>query len=155
MRRFLPPLFLLAACGAGDDDASAIDAGFNCEIDQRDEEFVAGMMKTGELGVEFTLVSSDPTPPARDDNDWVVDLEDPDGPMVGASVTVRPFMPDHNHGTSIPAQISEDDTTPGRYHVDRVNLFMPGIWEITLGATPAGGTAADKDTVVFTFCISS
>ena len=153
MRRLLPVL-ALAACGGGE-TADQPDAGFNCEIDQRDEEFVAGMEKTRDLGVTFTLVSSDPTPPARDDNDWVVDIEDPDGPMVGASVTVRPFMPDHTHGTSNPAVIVADAATPGRYTVDRVNLFMPGIWEITLGATPAGGTAGDKDTVVFTFCVSS
>jgi hypothetical protein len=155
MRRLLPVLLLAAAACGNEHSHDLPDAGFNCEIDQRDEEFVSGMQKTGDLGVTFTLVSSDPTPPARDDNDWVVDIEDPDGPMVGGSVTVRPFMPDHNHGTSIPAVITEDATTPGRYELDRVNLFMPGIWEITLGATPAGGTAADKDTVVFTFCVAS
>ena len=151
--RYLLLLPLLAACSGGGDDSDLPDAGFNCQIDQRDEEFTAGMHKTGDNGITFTLVSSDPAPPARNDNDWVVDIADDTGPLVGATVTVKPFMPDHNHGTSIPAQISE--TSDGEYAIDRVNLPMPGIWEITLSATPAGGGAADKDSVVFTFCVAN
>jgi len=144
---------VVPACGGGGSEEP--DAGYNCEVETRDEEFVAGMTKTGGLGLEFVLVSSEPAPPARNDNTWVLELHDATGaPLDGATVDVRPFMPDHNHGTSIETQVTPVDGTPGRYTLDPVNMFMPGVWEVTIRATPAGGTQADRDEVVFTFCIS-
>ncbi len=144
----------LAACGGGNADDDRPDSGFNCALDQRDEEFIAGMEKTGENGLTFRLVSSDPAPPQRNDNLWVIEVEDGDGPLVGATVDVIPFMPDHNHGTPTPAVISDGDAD-GEYIADPVNLFMPGIWEITIEATPAGGTGVDTDEAVFVFCVGS
>jgi hypothetical protein len=144
----------LAACGGGG-EGDLPDAGYNCDLDDRDEQFVAGMQKTGNLGITFTLVESTPAPPARDNNIWVIDVEDGAGALVGATLGIKPFMPDHNHGTSIPAIITEDATTAGRYNAEQVNLAMPGIWEVTVSATPDGGGAIDKDSVIFTFCIAS
>jgi hypothetical protein len=144
----------LAACGG--DDAAEPDAGYNCEVEQRDEEFVAGMSKTGELGIQFTLVSSNPAPPARNDNTWILELHDSGGaPLEGATVDAKPFMPDHNHGTSIDVEVTPVDGMPGQYQLAPVNMFMPGVWETTIRATPAGGSQAERDSVVFTFCISS
>lgn len=153
LRPALLALLLLPACGNGGD--GAVDAGYNCEIEMRDEEFVAGMEKVGAEGITFRLVSSSPAPPARFDNTWVLELVDAGGaPLAGAEVEVEPFMPDHNHGTSIDAEVTEDTAVIGRYTLDPVNLFMPGVWEVTIRATPAGGTAADRDEAVFTFCVA-
>jgi len=153
LSRLVPVALLLAACG---NDAAEPDAGYNCEVETRDEEFVAGMTKTGDLGLEFVLVSSQPAPPARFDNTWVLEVHDSTGaPLDGATVEVKPFMPDHNHGTSIDTVVTPVDGMPGQYQLEPVNLFMPGVWEVTVKATPAGGSQADRDQVVFSFCISS
>lgn len=146
---------LLSACGAGD-DTSAPDAT-NCNADGRGETFTAGMMKTGAMtGMQFTLVSSDPAPPARPDNTWVIAIADSTGaPLDGATMSVKPFMPDHNHGTGIVPSITPVAGTPGTYQAKPVNLFMPGVWEITITARPAGGGLADTDSAKFTFCIDN
>jgi hypothetical protein len=155
MARLLAALpIALAALPACGDQAATPDAGHNCDLDERGEEFLAGMARTGEAGLTFRIVSSDPAPPARGDNTWVLDLTDVGGaPLEDAAVTVTPFMPDHRHGTPIPAVVEPDPAVPGRYHAEPVNLWMPGLWEITLRATPDGGGAAERDQVIFRFCI--
>ncbi len=138
-------LAALGAC-AGDDGGSTV---INCEVEDRDEAFLAGMQKVGAGGTTFTLTSSTPAPPGRDDNTWVVDIATGAGPFDGA-VEVTPFMPDHRHGTPIVAIVAPVAGTPGRYSAAPINLWMPGLWEITVAATATGGSA---DAVVFRFCI--
>lgn len=151
-----PTVFVAALSSCGTGSGEAPDAGFDCEVEQRDDVFVAGMEKTGTTGMTFRLVSSDPAPPARNDNAWVIEIEDAAGaPLEAADVEVTPFMPDHGHGTGIPAIVTPSSDVAGRYDVDPVNLFMPALWDITIRATPAGGTAADRDQGVYRFCISS
>ncbi len=145
---------LLGACGGGDDSAS-IDAGYNCTIEQRDEEFLAGMEKVGAKGMTIRLVSSNPAPPARGDNLWVLEVEDGAGAVDDGAVQITTFMPDHQHNGVVDEPATPDPAVDGRYSFDRVNMWMPGVWEITIEATPAGGTAADTDFVVFRFCIPS
>jgi hypothetical protein len=135
----------LAAC-AGDDGG---DTPVNCELEDRDDEFLAGMQKVGTGGTTFTLRSATPSPPGRDDNTWVIDIASPAGPFAGG-VQVIPFMPDHRHGTPIEVVVTPDANTPGRFTATPINLWMPSLWEITVRATPAGGTA---DSAVFRFCI--
>ena len=116
------------------------------------EEFTAGMTKTGPGGVVFRLVGSTPAPPNRGENVWLLELEDGAGqPLTGAEVTVSSYMPDHNHFSQVSPTITEDPDDPGRYTLDPVYLFMPGIWEVTLRAAPVGAESADD--VLFTFCI--
>jgi hypothetical protein len=135
----------LAACSGGDDD----DTMINCDLEDRDDEFLAGMQKVGTGGTTFTLVSATPSPPGRDDNAWVIDISTASGPFSGA-VEVVPFMPDHRHGTPIEVIVTPDASTPGRFTAAPINLWMPSLWEITVRATPSGGTA---DSAVFRFCI--
>ncbi|MEZ4368442.1 MAG: FixH family protein [Kofleriaceae bacterium] len=138
----------VAACGGGDADDP--DAGYNCDNDPRDEAFVAGLEKVGAGGTTFRLVSSDPAPPARGDNAWVLEVETGGAPMAGATVDVTPFMPDHQHGSPVAVEVTPTGTD-GRYDAAPLNFWMPGLWEITVEAAPAGGGATDD--VVFRFCI--
>ena len=147
------PLTLLSSCGGDDGGGGLPDAGYNCAVDDRGEDFTAGMEKTGALGITFTLVSADPAPPSRGDNHWVLQVSDANGPLDGATVDVKPFMPDHNHGTSIDTIVEPVAGQPGTFDLTKVNMFMPGVWETTIRATPAGGSQAQRDSVVFTFCI--
>lgn len=143
-------MFLLAAaaaaCSGGDDDDGE---SYNCEAEDRDEDFVAGMEKTdGET--TFKLVSSAPAPPTRGDNVWILEIRTANAPYEGA-VEVTPFMPDHRHGTSIVTVVTPVAGTPGQYDAMPVNLFMPGLWEITVETQP---TPTTGDSVVFRFCVS-
>lgn len=135
-----------AACSGGHDDDGE---SYNCEAEDRDEDFVAGMEKTGGE-TTFKLVSSTPAPPTRGDNAWIVEIRTAAAPY-GGPVEVTPFMPDHRHGTSIEAVATPVAGTPGQYDVTPVNLFMPGLWEITVETQP---TPTSGDSVVFRFCVS-
>ena len=144
----------LSGCGnesSDDDDDDFVDAlaSFDCEAETRDEDFFAGMSKTGGGGTEVILVDSTPAPPSRGDNTFIVELRDGDNDLIdGATFELVPFMPDHNHGTPIDAVVKPLVGAPGRYEVEPVNLWMPGVWEITIDvADPT------PDEVLFTFCI--
>lgn len=150
-------LFALAGCSA-DDPSPNHDHGTHgttntatnnltnnmtaVEVDT----YADGMNKTGEAGLTFTLVSADPAPPDVGENTWTVRVTDGAGAAVdGASVTVTPFMPAHDHGTS-PAEYSGAFIEDGTYVVGPFNLFMPGTWELTVAVEGDGG-----DEVVFAF----
>jgi len=150
LRGFLAVALALGALGACTGDDHGDPSTYNCEADDRDEAFTAGMQKSGAGGLVFTLVSSTPAPPARDDNTWVVEVTNGGAPLDGV-LKVTPFMPDHRHGTPIVPVITPVPGTPGRFTVAPVNLWMPGLWEITLEATPTGGT---RDSAIFRFCIT-
>jgi hypothetical protein len=152
VRALLLSAVLLAACGHNNGTPEVPDAAYDCTTETRADAFSAGMMKTGSQGqLTFKLMSSTPAPPSRGDNTWQIDVVDAKGqPVTGAAITVTPFMPDHNHGTQIKAVVTEP--TPGHYSAAPVNLWMPGLWQVTVKATPTGGTA---DAAVFSFCIAS
>ncbi|MDQ3333949.1 MAG: FixH family protein [Myxococcota bacterium] len=138
-----------AACssgGHGDDEQPV-----NCAEEMRDEDFVAGMQKTGTSGkLVFTLVQATPAPPARFDNTWVVQLTSAGAaaPVTGATMVVTPHMPDHTH-TPISDQ-GQAMPEAGKYQAP-VNFWMPGLWQTTIQAT--AGTDTDK--AVFVFCVPS
>jgi hypothetical protein len=137
------------ACGGDDHDDGS--AEYNCEAETRDEQFLAGMQKLAPGGTLVSLMSAMPAPPGRDDNTWEIDVAREGAPLTGATVRVTPFMPDHRHGTSVPVVVTPVAETPGRYELSPINLWMPGLWEITIDVTPSGGT---RDSVVFRFCIT-
>ncbi len=58
-------------------------------------------------------------------------------------------MPDHGHGTPIEAAATPTQN-PGEFTVTPVNLFMAGLWEVTLDIDAGAGTT---DQVVFAFCV--
>jgi hypothetical protein len=67
----------------------------------------------------------------------------------GATITVKPWMPDHGHGTSAQALVTPSATT-GQYVIDPLYLFMAGYWTVTLTITSGSVT----DTVVFSLCLA-
>lgn len=151
LRLALAALLLASACG---DDGTDPDTTFNCELDQRDEPFTANMARTGPGGVTFTIVSADPVSLVRGINTWMVDVKKDGVPLEGADATLKmtPFMPDHQHGAGTRPVFTPVEGTPGRYQVAPINLWMPGIWEITIEATPTGST---RDSVLFKFCLTA
>ena len=149
---------LLAACassnggGTGGAGGSTSTGGSLCDTDPRAEAYAIGLSaKSMDGKIHVAFVDASPAPPAKGENSWTIEVTDADGkPVTGASIALKPFMPDHGHGSSITPQIKEDPTAPGQYQVTLIDLFMPGIWQNTFTVTPASATA---ENVVFTFCV--
>lgn len=143
----------LAACASSSDGngGSAAIATSLCDKDPRAMTYAAGMSQEAMGGtVKVTLVDSVPAPPAETLNEWTVELTDADGkPVTDATITVKPWMPDMGHGSSITPQVTPM-AAAGMYQISLIDLFMPGIWTNTFTiATPS----EPLTTAVFTFCI--
>ena len=150
----LAPALALAVGACGSEAATEPDAGYNRAVETRDDEFALGLEKTGPDGMVFRLDDAEPGLPIRGDNVWTFAIDADDGsPLDGAAVDVTPFMPDHQHGTPIAVEITPQGEA-GKYVAQPVNLWMPGLWEITIKATPAGGVTADAQQTVFRFCLA-
>lgn len=120
------------------DDGSPVDA------------YVAGIAKTGANGVTVAIVSADPAPPDVGINAWTLEVTDAAGaPLADGSVLLTPFMPLHGHGTT-PEDFSATSNGDGTWAGLEMDLFMPGLWEITVDATDA---SMATDSVVFRFCL--
>lgn len=135
-------------------DAGDVDSGVavTCQSDPRVEPYVANLQKKSPSGaLVVTLVSSDPGPPIRGTNQWILEVTDGAGvPLSSAAVSVVPFMPDHGHGTSVkPTVTAEAD---GRYRVANVYFFMPGVWRVTV-SIPQGDAGATESAAFF-FCVA-
>jgi hypothetical protein len=141
-----------AACGTDGDDG---EPDVDCSKVSGADTFVVGLEKPGTNGMlDYKMMSATPAPPARGDNSWVVQINSMasgvvGNPLDGASLTVTPFMPAHQHGSPITVEVTPM-ADPGTYKLEPVNLWMPGVWETTIRAT--SGTTSD--TVVYRFCIN-
>jgi hypothetical protein len=149
IRRQLLGLAVLAGCSRSKTRVAVHDA---CEAETRKDTLVAGLHKHGAANVlDFTLTSITPSPPARGDNTWVVQLTATSGsPVADATVTMTPFMPDHGHGTPIKVNAVALPIA-GQYQLSPINVWMPGYWEATIHASQ-GST---NDSAVFKFCIAN
>ncbi|MFT3776561.1 MAG: FixH family protein [Minicystis sp.] len=157
----IAPLLALALAGCGSNTSgtggggaggqTSTTTGSICASDPRVTSYAVGASAAAMDGkVKVTFVDAQPAPPAKGSNAWTIDLTDDAGqPIEGATISLKPFMPDHGHGaTVIPAV--KPGSQAGRYVVDQIELFMPGVWQSTFTITPSGGA---PDTVVFTFCV--
>jgi hypothetical protein len=148
-------VLVLGGFGCGTDDGGD-DAGdeVDCAKVTGVDTFVVGLEKAGTSGLyNFRLMSATPAPPARGNNDWVVQVNAMNAgvvgaPVEGATIKVTPFMPAHQHGTGVPIVITPM-TEPGQYQLAPVNLWMQGVWETTIRAT----LGATTDSVVYKFCV--
>jgi len=152
----LAPLFVgLMAC-ASDPTEPPDDEPVNCAEETRDDEFAAGLAKSGNGGtLGFTLMTAEPAFPIRGDNTWIIQINQMAGGVAGAPVDgvdmqVTPFMPDHGHPSGKTVTI-EPTGTAGQYELAPINFWMPGLWETTIDAASASG----DDVVVFRVCIPS
>lgn len=145
MRLALSLCCLLVACTVDE----ATDDG-PCAGEDRADEYVAGLNKDSELGgFSATLVDALPAPPDTGENQWTLLVEDAAGDPVDASLLeLRPYMPDHGHGTN-PATWPLEAGDGDEVVVHDLDLFMPGLWRIAVEITPLDG---DPDEVRFFFC---
>lgn len=146
--------FVTAACSSTGTDAT-VDAAPEaapsvCATDPRVVPFVAGVEAKTMGGLTVKILDATPAPPAKGDNAWNLSITDAAGAAVdGATIKVKTWMPDHAHGSSIVPLVAASGG--GKYALTRLNLFMPGIWEITF--TIARGDTTE--TAIFTLCIST
>jgi hypothetical protein len=120
--------------------------------DARADAWTLPIMKTSANGsFKVTLLSSAASPPLIGDlTEWTVQVADASGAMVdGATIAVKPWMPDHGHGTDAVAHVMAAGM-PGQYAITPLYLFMAGYWTVTLTITM--GTVTD--TVVYSLCLS-
>ena len=139
-------------CSSSSDTASdsQSQAASLCGSDPRAQTFSANMVQVGKSGTfSIKIISMDNFPVVKGDNAWTVEVLDATGnPATGATFTLKPFMPDHGHGSSIVPDI-EPGTGDATFNVGRINTFMPGIWQFTFSITK--DTTADS--AVVTFCV--
>jgi hypothetical protein len=152
----------VAACGSSNAGPDAEITTYNCAADTRAETYTAGDEHMGLGGtIDVKLMSSDPAPPARGNNSWVILLSSMSNGVVGApmdgmaaDITVTPYMPDHMHGTPILVEVAPVDGQTGEYTLSPVNLWMPGLWATTIAVSETTGSTPTTDRVVYNFCLS-
>lgn len=120
------------------DAATTADSAVGCTNDPRADVWAVNTPRTGATAkLQFTFVSAEPAPPMRGINKWVVRVTDPTGAVIaGATVEAEPFMPDHGHGSPAPPVVAAN--TDGTYTIRDLDLFMPGLWIVTIKATKDG-----------------
>jgi hypothetical protein len=159
---FLAPALISAALSAvgaagchGGSTGPDADEALACMTSGRGDTYAVGLQHTGaNAAYIFKMMSAMPAPPGRNLNTWVIQItwEATGAPVTGASLTVTPFMPDHQHGPGAYTPQVMELTTPGQYQISDINTWMPGYWEITLDAV-VPGTSPVEDSAVFKFCI--
>ncbi|HZS40261.1 MAG TPA: FixH family protein [Polyangia bacterium] len=120
--------------------------------DPRADPYMPGLTKPSVNGdFNVTLVGSVPGPPSIGNDTWTLEIADKSGAaMNGATITVKPWMPDHGHGTSVTASVTPAGND-GTYTVTPLYLFMAGLWQVTFTIKSSTGTS---DTVVFSYCLA-
>jgi hypothetical protein len=149
----------LAGCGGNDTMPPEAEMAMPCAVDMvstlcmdpRADSWALPLTKPTVNGAfKVTLAAGNPDPPAVGINTWTLNVTDAnDQPVADAMVTVKPWMPDHGHGTSVKALITAG-ASPGSFTVMPLYLFMAGVWQMTF--TIQSGTTSDQ--VVFTYCLA-
>lgn len=146
-------LCAIAGCHGGDPPPDA-DEALACIASGRGDTFAVGLDHAGAGGTfDFKLMSATPAPPGFNDNTWVIQVNQVAGgaAVTGATLTVAPFMPDHQHGPGAIKPTVEPMPAAGQYKASTIHLWMPGYWEVTIDAQAAAG----HDSAVFKFCIQA
>ena len=107
-----------------------VDAGATADYDQ----YVIGLEKEGSAGeIEVRLMEAQPGPPEEGENTWSIEVVASNGDsLVGANVTLTPWMPAHGHGTNPANYNATAGENAGHYTVGPFVLTMPGLWELTI-----------------------
>jgi hypothetical protein len=130
------------------------DALVDCTMDPLVDTYTANLKKTGQLNMlTFTLVESDPAPPARGTNVMKLKVTKMDGTAVTGDLTAKLSMPYHGHPTSVQPVITFDAAT-STYTIDPAYLFMPGVWLLQFSAFEGSSDAGvPLDTGSYYFCV--
>jgi hypothetical protein len=147
---------VLAACATSTGGGGTAGAGTGaatdsiCASDPRAMAYTVGLAQPSkDKTMDAVFVDASPAPPSKGENSWTLKLTNAQGsPVDGATITATPFMPDHGHGSSVTPTVTPMGS--GAYQVGNLDLFMPGIWTVTLSIKPPSGAV---ETVVFSFCI--
>lgn len=148
------PALLLAGCGGGTPDVGNTPQGA-CGDESRADTFVEGLEKASDGGMfKVRLVrveiNEQATRPDRGDNTWTFELTDANGAALNPSVfTLRPWMPDHGHGTTPLINPMRPSMPEGRFEVGPFDLFMSGFWEFTVNVEDDG----QSDQAKLGFCL--
>ena len=127
----LPISLLAVACVSDeapthDPDPNAPFGTLDCSQEERAMTFESGMEVFGNAGyvAEMMVATPMPMPAMRDDNAWTLQVRDSDdNAALGLAIVVAPWMPDHGHGTSVSAVVTDNgdgsyDISPVCPHVD-------------------------------------
>ena len=138
---------LLAGCGSGSSNQPDAGEVIDCSSDPRVFTYTPGMtVASASKALTFALLQSNPGPPAKGNDTWTIKVTDASSqPQANLNISVLPFMPDHGHGTSVNASITNNHD--GTYTVAPLYFFMPGVWRTTFT------TASPADSAVFFFCV--
>jgi hypothetical protein len=123
-RGLLPTMGVAVLFGCSSPSVSAAQPTFGTQ---------AFMTATGESGALEVEVRTSPQPPQRGivfvelTVTRVVDRSLADG----LTLQVKPFMPAHNHGSSVDISVIPEGR--GKYLLIGVDLFMPGTWQLQIG----------------------
>lgn len=143
-------LFIVTA-GCGDVQTGQ-DVGSEVTAPQTpSDSYVAGLEKvgTGET-LRVQLTQSDPIPKYTGYYTWKITILDNLGqPIEGAEVGAVPTMPDHGHGT-YPPLTTATENGEGVYTLTDMDLFMSGVWVVTIRVKTAEGT---EDEVEYAFLL--
>ena len=173
--RSVGALFLAALAGAGckssaaasDDAGTVIDADFEADfvscaaetralpfqkgmqVMSRDKGYLLKVLKNTFTDATSTVLTIDP---AKGIDVWTIEVDGASSraPVDGMSITVRPFMPDHGHGTT---SVGVTPAGGGTYTIAPLNLYMAGYWEITFNLADMSGDAPVNDSAMVPICI--
>lgn len=126
----------------------------SCVDDKRLDPSEPGFEKAGlSSALWFRLEQTEPAPPSKGDNTFTVSVRDEAGTAFTGELSAKAKMPDHGHESpSVP--IVSFDADSATYTIRPLDLFMAGVWQVTLSASDsAAETAAPRDSASFYFCI--
>jgi len=151
--------YSLCACSSQSSQTGALGAmagATGSELGCRPSDgdvYAAGMNKPGAAGhFDFTLMSSEPAPPALNDNRFVVQVSDADGNAIFGDLSVALDMPEHGHQSPKQPDIGFDAASKA-FTLQPMRLFMVGLWRITFGFHGEVAGVPLTDAAVFEFCI--
>jgi len=109
------------------------------------------LIEPGEGGhLVAALVQAVPNPPAKHDNTWTLEVQDPSGALLDDAqlVFAETYMPVHDHA-GVPEPFAEP-AGPATFRL-RVPFMMRGPWEVRLDLR---SQRAGSDRVVFDVCVA-
>jgi hypothetical protein len=133
------------AAGRGGDEVDAGDVTQEGPT-KRCDSFESPLERAGEEGnFVVRVLRIEPELLFKGRYDWSIELADQaKTPISGATLSVKPRMPAHGHGTT-PVNVRAGPVS-GRYELLDVNLFMAGLWQVPIEVTTAD--AHDRITII-------